>query len=101
MKATPPRPPRPRRARIHDAAGPVPRADAQEAAEPVSIVSRSAAFMEPIDPQHRVSMISEAAFYLAERRSFDPGHEMDDWLTAERAIDLLLRTGEGTLESVG
>ncbi len=78
---------RPRRSRIHDAAGTVPRVDAQESAEPLSIVSRSAAFLEPSGHPHRQAMIAEAAFFAAERRNFDPGHELDDWLEAERAID--------------
>jgi hypothetical protein len=85
---------RPRRARVHDAAGPVPRVDARESAAPVSIVSRSAAYMEPADPQGRLAMIAEAAFYLAERRRFDPGHELDDWLQAERSVDCLLQSGQ-------
>jgi hypothetical protein len=32
------------------------------------------------------SMIATAAYYLAEARNFSPGHELDDWLAAERAI---------------
>jgi hypothetical protein len=32
-------------------------------------------------------MIAEAAYFRAERRSFCPGHELDDWLAAEREID--------------
>lgn len=35
----------------------------------------------------REAMIREAAYYLAERRGFAPGHELDDWLAAEAAID--------------
>lgn len=31
-------------------------------------------------------MIETAAFYLAAERSFAPGHELDDWLEAERRI---------------
>jgi hypothetical protein len=27
-----------------------------------------------------------AAYYLAERRNFEPGHEMEDWLIAEAQI---------------
>jgi hypothetical protein len=30
--------------------------------------------------------IAEAAYYLAEKRGFAPGHEVDDWLTAERQL---------------
>jgi hypothetical protein len=31
-------------------------------------------------------LIETAAFYLAAERSFAPGHELDDWLEAERRI---------------
>ena len=31
-------------------------------------------------------MIAEAAYYIAERRGFEPGHEMDDWLQAEAQV---------------
>ena len=30
------------------------------------------------------AQISELAYYKAERRGFAPGHEMEDWLEAER-----------------
>ena len=29
--------------------------------------------------------IAEAAYYRAQARGFEPGHEMDDWLAAEAA----------------
>ncbi len=54
---------------------------------PNSIVTRSAAFMEP---DERLARIAEAAYYHAERRGFDPGHELDDWLAAEAEIDQAL-----------
>jgi len=31
-------------------------------------------------------MIATCAYYLAEERNFTPGHELDDWLEAERRI---------------
>jgi hypothetical protein len=31
-------------------------------------------------------MISEAAYYRAEHRGFDPGHELEDWFAAEAQI---------------
>lgn len=34
----------------------------------------------------RHAMISEAAYYHAEQRHFEPGHELDDWLWAEAEI---------------
>ena len=39
------------------------------------------------DPVSREQMIAEAAYYLAERRAFEPGHELEDWYAAERDID--------------
>jgi hypothetical protein len=38
----------------------------------------------------REAMIAEAAYYRAEARGFESGHELKDWLDAEREIDLLL-----------
>jgi hypothetical protein len=40
--------------------------------------------------------IARTAYYCAERRGFAPGHELDDWLEAER--DLAAEGGE-TLKS--
>jgi hypothetical protein len=37
-------------------------------------------------PEDMGSMIATAAYYLAAARNFTPGHELDDWLEAERAI---------------
>jgi hypothetical protein len=34
----------------------------------------------------RQRMIAEAAYYIAERRGFAPGNELDDWLAAEAEI---------------
>ena len=42
-------------------------------------------FTPPDEPQwHRA--IAEAAYYLAERRGFAPGGELEDWLAAEEGI---------------
>jgi len=35
------------------------------------------------DHQLRVAL---AAYYIAEKRGFEPGHELDDWLAAEAAV---------------
>jgi hypothetical protein len=35
----------------------------------------------------REARIAEAAYWRAERRGFAPGHELDDWLHAEREVD--------------
>lgn len=36
----------------------------------------------------REAKIAELAYYRAEQRGFAPGHEMEDWLLAEREIML-------------
>ncbi len=35
----------------------------------------------------RRAMIERAAYLRAERRYFETGHELDDWLTAEAEVD--------------
>ncbi|WP_201221131.1 DUF2934 domain-containing protein [Halochromatium roseum] len=34
----------------------------------------------------RDEAISEMAYYLAEARGFEPGHEIEDWLEAEKRV---------------
>ena len=41
---------------------------------------------ERIDPARRVAMVAEAAYFYAEHRGFEPGHDFDDWLAAEDQI---------------
>jgi hypothetical protein len=36
------------------------------------------------------AMIAEAAYFKSERRGFTPGHEVTDWLEAEREIEAIL-----------
>lgn len=40
----------------------------------------------PVAAQARQEVIETAAYYLAERRGFAPGSELDDWLAAEASI---------------
>ena len=35
-------------------------------------------------------MVAEAAYYRAKERGFVPGHELEDWLAAERELAHLL-----------
>jgi hypothetical protein len=39
------------------------------------------------DAETREARISKAAFFRAAARGFEPGHEWDDWLAAEKEID--------------
>jgi hypothetical protein len=37
-------------------------------------------------PEDRQERIALAAYYMAERRGFEPGHEIEDWLAAESQV---------------
>ncbi len=37
-------------------------------------------------------MIATAAYFQAEHRRFEPGHELDDWLAAEKQVRGTLKT---------
>jgi hypothetical protein len=39
-----------------------------------------------IDLDEFREMVATAAYYRAEKRGFESGHEMDDWLEAEQEI---------------
>jgi len=55
------------------------------------------AFAE-VTNEEKYHLIAEAAYYHAERRSFVPGYEMEDWLNAESEIELMLsKIGTGNL----
>lgn len=43
-----------------------------------------------VNAKQRYLMITEAAYFLAEKRGFAPGHEREDWLAAERQVDAML-----------
>lgn len=45
------------------------------------------------DDEDRIEMIAANAYFRAERRGFLPGHELSDWLEAEREVDAMLRRG--------
>lgn len=47
-----------------------------------------------IDPGQRRNYIEMAAYYIAERRGFVGGNEIDDWAAAEAEIDRLLLEGK-------
>jgi hypothetical protein len=40
--------------------------------------------------EERRQLIAEAAYFRAERRSFTPGYELEDWLNAEAEVDIRL-----------
>lgn len=59
--------------------------------------SRTTTKTEKIDPQQRMGMIAEAAYLRAEQRGFGPGDALEDWLSAEREVDLLLAENATTV----
>lgn len=46
-----------------------------------------------ISPEQRRCYVEVAAYYIAERRGFNGGSELDDWVQAEAEIDRLLKEG--------
>jgi hypothetical protein len=47
-----------------------------------------------ITPEERWKMISEAAYYIAEKRDFQNSNPEEDWLQAEAQIDTILVTAK-------
>lgn len=43
-----------------------------------------------LSAEKRLRQVAEAAYFIAERRGFAPGHDVEDWLEAESEIDRLL-----------
>jgi hypothetical protein len=65
----------------HTAASPVPQEE--QAVDPTGLpLHRSDA--------DRIEMVAREAYLLAERRGFQPGHELRDWFEAERKVDALI-----------
>jgi len=42
------------------------------------------------DAMQRREMVAEAAYYRAQRRGFEPGHALEDWLQAEIEVERTL-----------
>lgn len=40
----------------------------------------------PVESELICEMITTLAYYKAEQRGFEPGHELEDWLEAEREL---------------
>lgn len=64
-------------------------APAKSAAAPALAVNA----IPVLTPDQRRYYVEVAAFYIAERRGFHGGSQMDDWVQAEQEIDRLLREG--------
>ena len=60
------------------------RALSADLGKPVAAAKAHANF----DPSSsREAVIATAAYYRAQRRGFAPGHELEDWIAAEREVD--------------
>jgi hypothetical protein len=53
-----------------------------------SAATRSAA----VDSHSLRALIAAEAYFLAERRGFVAGHELEDWVTAERVVESRLQS---------
>ncbi len=62
------------------------KASKESAKENIATIQQSG-----ITEEERHQLISKEAYYRAERRGFNPGAELDDWLSAEAQIDKTLR----------
>ena len=58
-----------------------------------SVAFREGACPMDLNADQRWRMVSEAAYFNAERRGFSPGGEVADWLAAEGQVDTLLHQG--------
>jgi hypothetical protein len=63
-----------------------PPAQAPQLEEPASLASAPTGADTDLTTESRHEAIARAAYFLAEARGFEPGHELDDWLSAERQI---------------
>jgi hypothetical protein len=54
----------------------------------VIAVLESKQTVSSIDPDVRRRLVAAEAYFLAERRGFAAGHEVEDWVAAEAAVDL-------------
>lgn len=50
--------------------------------EPIEVDDETPGLLDP------AARIAELAYFKAEQRGFEPGHEMDDWLSAEQELNL-------------
>jgi hypothetical protein len=65
----------------------------RNAAKSVAKSRRSAATRSAAVDTHSLrELIAAEAYFLAERRGFTAGHELEDWVTAERVVESRLQS---------
>jgi hypothetical protein len=55
-----------------------------------STAARGASF----DPDARRQLVAAEAYFLAERRGFEAGHELEDWIAAEELVESRLQQSQ-------
>lgn len=60
-----------------------------QSTHPVDAESGAELGREGTAQSDRIGRIEQAAYAAAEKRNFEPGHEVEDWLEAERLVDSL------------
>ena len=74
----------PQRERTEKRSGAASLRQRSEIAETAAPIRAPAGF----DPSSsREALIATAAYYRAQKRGFQPGHEVEEWLAAEREVD--------------
>jgi hypothetical protein len=61
-----------------------------------AIVRKASAALRLLTEEQRRVMIAEAAYYMAERRGFESGHELEDWLLAESQLEAATTGGDSS-----
>jgi hypothetical protein len=87
MDATPAAP-APKRARVKVATKPI-ATDTEATKKPrirKKLAPTATAAAESPSEEQMHGMIATAAYFLAAERNFEPGHELEDWLVAERSV---------------
>ncbi len=77
------------RARKADGAPKRPRASKKAAAAEVMAIQPDVVRSEAVAPPSAAALadqIAVRAYFIAAQRNFTPGHELDDWLNAEREV---------------
>jgi hypothetical protein len=69
-------------------------ADSPRRPGPGPVLRNISLYIVPRVIEDRAASISKLAYLKAERRGFEPGHELEDWLAAENEVDQRL-AGEG------
>ena len=70
---------------------------AKKRSTPKKAAAKKAASTRPtgspvmVSAEERWRMVATAAYHRAEQRGFAPGHEVEDWLAAEKDIDSVLK----------